>query len=162
MWLDDTFFEQVISATPLISIDLIVQDAAGRVMLGQRLNRPAQGFWFVPGGRIRKDEKIATAFLRLTQEEVGHAIPIEQARFHGVYQHLYSDNVFGDKASTHYVVLAFVITLDAGKDDQMPVAQHDAYRWYRIDELLEDPRVHENRLLSIRHMESHEDIDLRN
>ncbi len=35
----------VIDCTPLISIDLVVRDSSGRVLLGQRLNRPAKVFY---------------------------------------------------------------------------------------------------------------------
>ena len=144
MWLDDALFEQVISTTPLVSIDLIVEDSSGRVLLGQRLNRPAQGFWFVPGGRIRKDEKIADAFARLSLDEVGRSIGIEQARFLGVYQHLYRDTVFGENNSTHYVVLAFSINLDVDSGGDMPTLQHGAYRWFDVNDLLIHPQVHDN------------------
>ena len=50
--LDDDTFEMIIDCTPLISIDLVVRESSGRILLGQRLNRPAQGFWSVPGSRI--------------------------------------------------------------------------------------------------------------
>jgi colanic acid biosynthesis protein WcaH len=36
-----------------VSIDLIVRDADGRVLLGLRNNRPARDWWFVPGGIVR-------------------------------------------------------------------------------------------------------------
>jgi colanic acid biosynthesis protein WcaH len=52
--LDDATFKAIIDSTPLISIDLVVRDSSGRVLLGQRLNRPAQGFWFVPGSVFLK------------------------------------------------------------------------------------------------------------
>jgi colanic acid biosynthesis protein WcaH len=52
LFLDDTTFKTVIASTPLISIDLVVKNTKGEYLLGYRNNRPAQGFWFVPGGRI--------------------------------------------------------------------------------------------------------------
>src|SRR5687767_7562775 len=45
MRLDDDKFLKIIEATPLVSIDLIIRNAQGQVLLGKRLNRPAQGFW---------------------------------------------------------------------------------------------------------------------
>ncbi|MDF5000441.1 NUDIX domain-containing protein, partial [Vibrio parahaemolyticus] len=72
MFLSKQRFSQVIESTPLVSIDLVIEDESGQVLLGERLNRPAQGFWFVPGGRILKDEKLEDAFARLTLEELGH------------------------------------------------------------------------------------------
>lgn len=54
MFLRHEDFATVVRSTPLISIDLIVENAHGEFLLGKRLNRPAQGYWFVPGGRVQK------------------------------------------------------------------------------------------------------------
>ncbi len=59
-------FKTIIEHAPLISIDLVVENKQGEVLLGRRNNRPAQGYWFVPGGRILKDELMSDAFKRLT------------------------------------------------------------------------------------------------
>ena len=61
MFLDKSTFTTVIDSSPLVSIDLVVLDREGNVLLGERLNRPAQGYWFVPGGRITKNESLADA-----------------------------------------------------------------------------------------------------
>lgn len=53
-WLDATTFETVIVYTPLVSIDLLVKNRKGEYLFGLRKNRPAQGYWFVPGGRLQK------------------------------------------------------------------------------------------------------------
>ncbi|WP_081193744.1 NUDIX domain-containing protein [Halomonas sp. BC1] len=88
-WLDESAFRTVVDATPLVSIDLIVKDAQGRVLLGQRVNRPACHYWFVPGGRIQKNEPLGEAFRRLTLTELGCEYERAQAQFQGVYEHLY-------------------------------------------------------------------------
>ena len=61
MFLARDDFAQVLRHTPLVSIDLIVRDRDRRVLLGVRVNRPAQGSWFVPGGRIYKYESLDAA-----------------------------------------------------------------------------------------------------
>lgn len=48
--ISDEHFLSVVSRTPLISVDLILRSRANKILLGRRNNRPAQGFWFVPGG----------------------------------------------------------------------------------------------------------------
>ncbi|EBV2538175.1 GDP-mannose mannosyl hydrolase, partial [Salmonella enterica] len=52
MFLRQEDFAAVVRTTPLISLDFIVENGQGEILLGQRLNRPAQGYWFVPGGRV--------------------------------------------------------------------------------------------------------------
>lgn len=43
MFLSQEAFATVVQSTPLISIDLIVENAQGEFLLGKRNNRPAQG-----------------------------------------------------------------------------------------------------------------------
>ena len=54
-------FLAVVAHAPLVSLDLVVRDPDGCVLVGLRTNRPAQGSWFVPGGRIYKNERVAEA-----------------------------------------------------------------------------------------------------
>jgi colanic acid biosynthesis protein WcaH len=96
MFLEKETFKTVIASTPLVSIDLVITNLQGEALLGKRLNRPAQSYRFVPGGRILKDEFLSDAFVRLTTEEIGQAFNIEQATILGPYDHFYQDNVFSD------------------------------------------------------------------
>lgn len=146
-WLPKETFVTVIDATPLVSIDLVVRDEDGQVLLGCRLNRPAQGFWFVPGGRVRKNELLDDAFRRLTYEELGIEMTRDQARFLGVYQHLYDDNALNaPEVSTHYVVLGYEVKI--GGDERSAHAdlnaQHSKQRWWQESDLLNSPDVHAN------------------
>ena len=124
MWLPDETFKSVIQHTPLISIDLIVRNEQGEVLLGKRVNAPAKGYWFVPGGRVRKNETLDDAFVRLVREELGIESGITRAdtKFLGVFEHFYDDCVFGDNVSTHYVVLAHEIIVN--DFNNLPIQQH--------------------------------------
>lgn len=140
-------FKAVISATPLISIDLVVYDDVGRVLLGSRKNRPAKGYWFVPGGRILKNETLDGAFSRITYKELGIQISRNKSNFLGVYEHMYSDCVFGHgegMPSTHYVVLAHTLSSEFFCDIDLPSDQHEKFQWWKIDEALQSDLVHEN------------------
>lgn len=147
MWLNDDTFRTVLAATPLVSIDLVVQNAAGEILLGQRLNRPAQGFWFVPGGRIRKNESLDEAFRRLTFGELGAAFERTQARLLDVYEHFYKDSVFGVAGAnpdTHYVVLGYHLLLPPDAILAPPADQHDRYNWWPVAEMQSSSDVHAN------------------
>jgi len=136
-------FDLIVRHTPLCSFDLLVRDAQGRLLVGRRTNRPAQGAWFVPGGRIQKDERLADAFRRITRAELGVEIELAVTRFVGYFEHHYPDNRGGLPGfGTHYVVLAHEI---AGHSfSSLPTDQHAAYRWVSDAEALADPDVHEN------------------
>jgi colanic acid biosynthesis protein WcaH len=144
MFLDKQTFSTVIKSSPLVSIDLVVINPDGQALLGQRLNRPAKGFWFVPGGRILKDESLAKAFKRLTLDELGTEFCIEQATLQGPFDHFYDDNVFGNEFTTHYVAISFVIKLTQPLSNLPIDIQHDGYKWFDITELLSDEMVHKH------------------
>jgi len=136
-------FLEVVARAPLVSIDLIVRDATGLVLLGLRRNAPARNSWFVPGGCVRKNETLDIAFSRITLDELGAAARRAEARFLGVFEHLYSENA-GDVPGfgTHYVVLGYA--LPEGLNIAPPPEQHSEYRWVSVDGLLGDPLVHDN------------------
>src|SRR3990167_7910645 len=66
-------FQQAVAALPLVSVDWVLTNPAGELLVGQRLNAPARGTWFTPGGRIRKGEPLAAALRRVAAEEPGLA-----------------------------------------------------------------------------------------
>jgi colanic acid biosynthesis protein WcaH len=139
-------FSDIVQYTPLISVDLILHDPSGAVLVGLRENRPAQNFWFVPGGRIYKDETIETAFSRIVKTELA---PLEfdypAAKFLGVFQHFYTDNFLGRPGfGTHYIVLAHEIRLGEQVVLTPGDRQHQTYKWMSIAELIADPAVHPN------------------
>src|SRR5579864_3407807 len=112
MTLLNSDFRSVVKNTPLVSIDLVIADPSGAILMGWRENEPAKGTWFVPGGRIRKDERIADAFGRIIKTETGLVKSLDESRFGGMYEHLYATNCFGEVGfGTHYCVLAYVLRL---------------------------------------------------
>ncbi len=140
--MNDEKILEIINAAPLVSVDLIIKNKSGDVLLGKRSNRPARGYWFVPGGRIRKNEKIADAVLRISETELGIPVRFYKASLLGGYNHIYDDNYLGiEGINTHYVVLAYEYTLDKDvkivKDDQ-----HSDMQWWNIRELLLSKDVH--------------------
>ncbi len=143
MFLSQEDFATVVRATPLISIDLIVENLAGEYLLGLRTNRPAQGYWFVPGGRVQKDETLADAFVRLTGAELGLSFTLEDGEFYGVWQHFYDDNFSGQDFSTHYIVLGFRLRVD-DRQLRLPTEQHNDYCWLTPEALLRRDDVHDN------------------
>ncbi|CAK2408970.1 GDP-mannose mannosyl hydrolase [Vibrio crassostreae] len=132
-------FKTIIEHTPLISIDLIVRNSDGEVLLGKRLNRPAQRYWFVPGGRILKDEPFTSAFNRLIKDELG--LDYAELKFRGIYQHFYDDNFSEDDFTTHYVVLAYEINI-GDELSSLPLEQHSSYQWFSEYELLNNQQTH--------------------
>jgi len=145
--LSEEDFKNIVKNTPLISIDLVIENSKGEIFLGWRNNLPAKGYWFVPGGRILKNEHFEDAFKRIVKSETGLDLPLEDSVFLGIYEHIYPDENFsGDPAfGTHYIVIAYRIKLSE-LPENLPHEQHTEYWWASLDNIFEDPNIHENTL----------------
>ncbi|WP_119394244.1 GDP-mannose mannosyl hydrolase [Salinibius halmophilus] len=136
-------FKTVVKSTPLVSIDFVVRNEQSELLVGLRTNKPAQGYWFVPGGRIVKDERFAEAFQRLSLKELGQGSSPSDATFIGMFEHLYEDSHVGDDVSQHYLVFGYELRVKQA-DLILPTKEHGEYRWLSEAALLADENVHEN------------------
>ena len=135
--LDDITFKTIIDSAPLISIDILLKKD-GKVLLGKRVNKPAQGYFFSMGGRVNKNEAIANAMARIAKNELNIELKYIP-KFIGVFEHFYDDSIY-KVVSTHYVNLAY--EYEVKEVLNLPTEQHDEYRWFTIDELLQSEQVH--------------------
>mgnify|MGYP006425444539 FL=1 len=135
--LDDITFKTIIDSAPLISIDILLKKD-GKVLLGKRINKPAQGYFFSMGGRVNKNEAIANAMARIAKNELNIELKYIP-KFIGVFEHFYDDSIY-KVVSTHYVNLAY--EYEVKEVLNLPTEQHNEYQWFTIDELLESKQVH--------------------
>jgi GDP-mannose mannosyl hydrolase len=143
-FLNHAELDTVIRLAPLIAIDLIIRNTGDEVLLGLRKNEPAKGCYFVPGGMILKNERLAAAFARLAEDETGQAARLDDARLIGVFEHFYDTNRSGNGGyGTHYVVLGYEFRWPSAAVPR-PDDQHGELRWWPVAELLASERVHDN------------------
>jgi len=150
--LDSETFAHIVEHIPLIAIDLIIKNSKGSVLLGKRVNDPAKEYWFVPGGRIYKNETIPEAFSRIFFSETGHNLLIDDAKFLGVYEHFYENSFYDENISTHYVVLGYEVNYDILMNI-LPKIQHNTYKIVPVKTLLQDAEVHANVKLYFKELE---------
>lgn len=143
-WLLPEDFSSVVRLTPLVAIDLVLRSPASCILVGLRSHEPARGFYFVPGGRIAKNETLDAAFTRIAHAELGVTLKRSDARLLGVYEHFYQTNRLQALGfGTHYVVLAYQLGMDLDISS-LPTDQHNEFRWMNIPDLLAAPDVHDN------------------
>jgi colanic acid biosynthesis protein WcaH len=143
-------FQQAVAALPLVSVDWVLTNPAGELLVGQRLNAPARGAWFTPGGRIRKGEPLAAALRRVAAEELGFtderaATLARRGELMGAWDHFYPDAAFSPTVSTHYVNLPYAARLTEAevKALRLPIGeQHGHWQWLPLASAAE--RVHEH------------------
>jgi len=134
----------IIRLAPVIAIDLIIRNAEDEVLLGLRNNEPAKGFYFVPGGMIRKGERLREAFARILKDETSLTADFAAARLVGVYEHFYDNNRFAEAGyGTHFVMLGYAVDLvdvsALARDNQ-----HSELGWWDEGALLASDTVHPN------------------
>ena len=143
-------FAQACQALPLVSIDLVLTDKAGRLLLGLRRNAPARDWWFTPGGRIRKNEPLAQARRRIAAEELGlPEAAVRRATLMGAWDHFYPDSAFDAGISTHYVNLALWLPLTADEVHALTLPegdgeQHASWQWMPLAQAEVDEGVHQH------------------
>ena len=135
--LDDQIFKTVVDSAPLISIDILIKKG-NKILLGRRINNPAQGYFFSIGGRINKNEAIDNAMARVALNELNIDLK-STPEFIGVFEHFYNDSIY-ESVSTHYVNIAYEYEMEETPD--LPTEQHSAYQWFTVDELLNSDQVH--------------------
>ena len=105
-WLSDDEWATIVRNVPIVSVDLVVLTDDG-VVLAKRTNEPAKGEWFVPGGRVRKGERLEDAVHRVAKEELG--IEVEIVESLGAYEHLYGESDVDRSGGKHYLANGFVV-----------------------------------------------------
>src|SRR5919198_2651633 len=144
MKLSEELFKQVLRDTVLVSLDLLIVNERREVLLGKRRNRPARGYWFVPGGRIYKGETPENALVRISEQEIGVELNPKSAILHGVYHHLHADNFFDDAeiGATQYLVIACLVRSNF-QIASMNGGQHEELCFFPISDVAAHPEIHE-------------------
>ena len=88
-------------------------------------------------------ERLDDAFRRLVNEELGYQAERSDARLLDLYEHLYSDSLFGETPDTHYVVVAHHLRVRRA-DLCLPQEQHSDFRWWSKAEMAVADNVHLN------------------
>ncbi len=97
----------VIPKTPLLTVDCVVRDARGRILLVTRANSPFRGQLALPGGFVNRGESVEDACRREVKEETG--LKLNRLRLVGVY----SDPDRDPRGAT--CSIAFFASVRAGK-----------------------------------------------
>lgn len=143
--LPDGVFRTVVDVAPLVAMDLVGTNGKGQMLLGLRHNRPAQGFWFVPEGRIRKGESLDKAFARITEAELGMPLQRQQASLLGLFpRQCVWPRWRRPKPPLCGAAPPIRLTAEQAAALPLPTLQHGSYRWQDLQAMRGDEAVHEN------------------
>ncbi len=111
--LSEETWRTCVNSIPIFGIDMIIFSPKLGVLMGSRLNNPAKGKLFVPGGRVYKNERMIDAFNRILLSETGLIFPFNKSSSMGLYEHFYNVTSWStSQCSTHYIIEARLIEID--------------------------------------------------
>ena len=115
-------------ATPALTVDCVIQDPQGRVLLIRRKNEPFKGAYALPGGFVDIGETVEAGCRREVREETG--LDVRDLRLVGVYSDPSRD------PRGHTVSTVYLATLPAAAE---PVAGDDAATAEWVDDWRQTP-----------------------
>jgi colanic acid biosynthesis protein WcaH len=122
----DDEWATIVAEVPIVSVDLLVRYEGG-LLLGKRTNEPAKGYWFMPGGRVYKNETRSEAVHRIGKEELGLEVEIVESL--GAFEHLYDTSEIDGVDTKHYLANGYVVDVIDG--NPQPDDQHENLHVYR-------------------------------
>lgn len=147
-WLTKEQFTIAVDYLPLVSIDLCMVHEK-RILLGKRNNRPAKNWWFTPGGRIKKNEAVSSAIMRIFMEECNYLyVQKKSLTLMGAWDHFYNESAFDENLVTHYINLPHYFPISQQTKDglNLPTGfeeQHSDWTWMPLNEAANHPKVHQ-------------------
>ena len=119
MLIENELYDKIREVLPTVCVDLLVTNEEGKYLLAKRTEKPAQGWWWFPGGRIHKGETWTECARRKGKEELGVDLPI--GNIISVEDYFASD---ADWHTVNLVVHAFFSHRLIELDDT-----HEEFRW---------------------------------
>lgn len=128
-------YKQILENMAICCVDLVVHHN-GKVLLVYRKEEPAKGEWWVPGGRIFKNERLKDAIKRKVKEETG--LDFKDVKSLGVQEYFSEKAIFEDiKTGTHAVAAIYLVEVD-NSEVKIDKTSSD-YRWIdKIEDNLHD------------------------
>lgn len=128
-------YKKIHRMVPIACVDIVLTDGE-KILLHKRANKPAQGQWWFPGGRIMKGEKLKKAALRKCEEEFGLKSAIKGII--GADETIFKDGSFRDPTHTINILMLGLIGKNAvPKLDN----QGNEWKWFRTPEKKFHPYV---------------------
>lgn len=125
--IESTFYNKIIDVLPIVCVDgFIVEDS--KILLLKRKNYPAVDEWWVPGGRVLKNEILKDAILRKIKEETQLSINI-------VNQIGVSETIFDKK---HTINICYLLEISDSSGQVNIDSDHSEYKWFPIENLPKD------------------------
>ena len=135
-------WKTIVMNMPISAKDLLFYSDKKGLLMGKRINKPAKDYYFVPGGRVFKNENRNDAIQRIANQEVGCLINPANFSSIGIYDHFYLDSIWENtKITTHYIVEAILFEIEDEEIKFCLEKQHSEVVWVN-ESNVEKVKVH--------------------
>ena len=123
-YLPRALYLKMCASVPIVCVDIVAKQK-NKFLLVKRANPPAQGKWFIPGGRVAKNETLVAAVQRKLFEETG--LKGGAPKFLALAEHF---NVRGylPRGNSHVITFVFLVSVKS-KDPVRLDKQSSGAQW---------------------------------
>lgn len=143
--LEEALYKTVLQSVPIVCADVAVIDrAAQKICLAQRVVHPCPGWWVI-GGRQLRGQTSKEAALAHLEHDTGVKATADRLQFIAFCDHIYAQNAQGSPGGTHTVAPTYAIELTP--EELAPLLTRDnslreeeyagRMRWFNRKELQE-------------------------
>jgi colanic acid biosynthesis protein WcaH len=119
-------YRHILSAVPIVCVDCVVAGDGGAVLLVKRRNAPLQGEFWLPGGRLHKNEPLAGAVHRKMREEIG--VDVEIVRNIGFFEEFFDHSAENADGGVHSISIVYLVR-PASNDFRLD-SQSSEWGWF--------------------------------
>ena len=128
-----SFYKEAMEKLPIFCVDIFLLNLkTNKYLVVFRKNRPAQGVFFLPGGRLYKGESFFEAAKRICSKEVG--ITIEPQKNLGISNLIFPDSEWGCPGHTPATTIFATCDIEEEFLSAVDSTQHTIYRWCSLFE----------------------------
>jgi colanic acid biosynthesis protein WcaH len=98
-------YKKFLSTMPIVCVDCLVENDKGEYLLVKRKNEPLKGEFWVPGGRLHKNERLADAVRRKMREEIG--VDVEIIENVGFFEEFFHDTEQDADGGVHSISVVY-------------------------------------------------------
>jgi colanic acid biosynthesis protein WcaH len=114
----ESLYHQIVATLPIPSVEALITYQSS-VLLLKRNNDPAKNEWWLPGGRIRKGERLQDALHREVREETGLTVRVN--KLIGVYSRIFPER--------HDITITYLC--DTSENHVILNTEHSDYQFIR-------------------------------
>ena len=128
--IDKDIYAKIVEQIPILCVDLVIEREDGHFLTVKRVNEPLKDEFWVPGGRVMRNEKLLDAAKRIAKQEIGFII--DDLWFYGMYEGFFKKSAANMKSGIHTVSAVFSFKVGINRATRVELdEQSSSYKWAR-------------------------------